>query len=679
MNTAKNTQFQVGYNVRRPRILGIALVAFALSPLWLSAESTVSNVRADQKDLTGQGILPRSRTIEWDAKAQGSEALDPAAKVRIVAIDPGTGPVMGPMDSISDWQFVIGEAENNADNEFSDAVAAFVSVGRLVNFSTRGRTEGGGNTMIAGFVLEGGNDLQLLLRVIGPTLGSFGVAGTATDPRIRLFRSLPQGGSEEVDVNDDWQSEIADDKAASAIRTGAFGLEDGSKDAVLLANLPSGSYTAHAELSDGAPGVVLIEVYDDGGDCRVANISTRGVIGQGSSIMIAGTVIEGASLRLLVRAIGPTLGSFGVGGSLSDTMIEIVKDNQVVADNDDWGLAANADEIVSTSSTVGAFALENGSRDSVILTTLEPGAYTVKVMGKGGETGVALVELYELPTSTHGGPSPEDFSLVPAGTYTMGSPSNELGRDFAETQHSVTLTKSFHLAKTEMTWARWNEVRDQAATNGYTDIGTGRNGCNGDASGEHPVTEVSWWDVIKWCNLRSEIESKTPVYYTSAGFGAGNVLRAGTPTPYADWDADGYRLPTEAEWEYACRAGSTTTFFNGPITHTGSSPVDPALDKVGWYGGNSGRNTHPVGRKDPNAWKLYDMHGNVWEWCWDWYSTSYGVVPRFAYSGPTRVFKGGSWYSGAQFCRSAMRRRGCILPGYRDFSTGFRPALTAVP
>lgn len=202
--------------------------------------------------------------------------------------------------------------------------------------------------------------------------------------------------------------------------------------------------------------------------------------------------------------------------------------------------------------------------------------------------------------------APEGYSLIPAGTFTMGSPQSEPGRFSNETQHSVTLTRSFYLQQTEVTKAQWDAVRAEGAARGYTDLPPGRNGYNGDASGRHPVTEVSWYDVVKWLNLKSELEGLTPCYTVS-----GSTYKTGQSSPVYDTSANGYRLPTEAEWEYACRAGTTTAFYTGAITHTDTSPLDPNLVRAGWYGGNSGFKTHRVGGKEANAWGLNDMHGNV--------------------------------------------------------------------
>jgi formylglycine-generating enzyme required for sulfatase activity len=224
------------------------------------------------------------------------------------------------------------------------------------------------------------------------------------------------------------------------------------------------------------------------------------------------------------------------------------------------------------------------------------------------------------------------FVLLPPGTFTMGSPSDELGRDSDEgPQHQVTLTKSFYMQTTEVTQAQWEAVMGSNPSYFL--------GCP-----TCPVEQVSWNDVqtfITEMNKRGE----------------------GT-----------YSLPTEAQWEYAARAGSITAFYNGGITVTDCS-YDPNLDKIGWYCYNSSNKTHPVAQKTQNAWGLYDMSGNVWEWCQDWYSSSYyssspGSDPTGPSSGSNRVLRGGGWGSGARGCRSADRNSS--TPGSRSSIFGFR-------
>jgi formylglycine-generating enzyme required for sulfatase activity len=225
------------------------------------------------------------------------------------------------------------------------------------------------------------------------------------------------------------------------------------------------------------------------------------------------------------------------------------------------------------------------------------------------------------------------FVSIPAGTFTMGSPEDELGRDSYETQHQVTLTQGYYMQTTEVTQGQWEAVMGSNPSY-YSDCGT-----------ICPVEDVSWDEVQEFIN---EL----------------NQLGEGT-----------YSLPTEAQWEYAARAGSTTAFANGEITGTGVG-YDPNLDAMGWYLYNSDDEAHPVAQKTPNAWGLYDMHGNVYEWCQDWYDSyiSESVTdPAGPSSGSYRVLRGGSWYSNAQDCRSALRYN--LTPGGSISFIGFRLVL----
>ena len=205
------------------------------------------------------------------------------------------------------------------------------------------------------------------------------------------------------------------------------------------------------------------------------------------------------------------------------------------------------------------------------------------------------------------------FRWCPAGTFTMGSPTSELGRYSNETQHRVTLTKGFWMMETQVTQKQWKAV-----------MGSNLSNFKGD---DLPVEKVSWNDCQEFCKKCTQL---------------------GLPV----------QLPTEAQWEYACRAGTTGAYAGN-------------LADMAWYSSNSG--THPVGTKKPNAWGLYDMHGNVWEWCADWYGDypSGSVTdPTGPSSGSNRVLRGGCWIIYAPFCRSAYR--GNLDPGNRGDGLGFR-------
>jgi formylglycine-generating enzyme required for sulfatase activity len=259
---------------------------------------------------------------------------------------------------------------------------------------------------------------------------------------------------------------------------------------------------------------------------------------------------------------------------------------------------------------------------------------------------------------------PTGMVLIPAGTFTMGSPPNEPSRVSDEVQHQVTLTQAMYVSKYEVTQSEWLAAMHWN-TSGF--LGANR-----------PVETLTWYDAVSYCNFRSTGEGLAVAYTITGITYSGSHITSATVT----WNhhANGYRLLTEAEWEYACRATSTTAFCNGDITNPDDncSPLDPNLDQVGWYCGNALSRTHDVGGKTANAWGLMDMHGNVWEWCWDRYGT-YPTGPLTDPTGPTfgsdRVMRGGWWLYAAHYCRSA--RRGYGVPAAMSYGLGLRLARTA--
>lgn len=233
---------------------------------------------------------------------------------------------------------------------------------------------------------------------------------------------------------------------------------------------------------------------------------------------------------------------------------------------------------------------------------------------------------------------------IPAGSFVMGSAE-------ALPQHTVQLT-SFTMDKTEVSKAKWDEVAAWAMTNGY-DIAPNTAAGKGTA---HPAQNMTWFNAVKWCNARSEREGLTPCYTNTDG----TVYRTGSIACGCNWAASGYRLPTEAEWEYAARGGGTTNRFpwtdTDTIQHTRanywSDPNTPydTSDTRGYHPAytNGGMPyTSPTASFAPNAYGLFDMAGNVFEWCWDWYSAKYPTSPTLnphgVASGSARVVRGGSW------------------------------------
>ena len=225
----------------------------------------------------------------------------------------------------------------------------------------------------------------------------------------------------------------------------------------------------------------------------------------------------------------------------------------------------------------------------------------------------------------------------PAGTFMMGSPSRELGRSPNEIQHQVTISKDFNIAKYPVTQAQYKAI-----------MGNNPSYFKGE---NNPVECVSWVNAKEFCDKLNKLTKST------------------RPAVYR------FDLPTEAQWEYACRAGTTTSLNSGKNI-TESIGYCSNVDEVGWYYGNSGRTTHPVGLKKPNAWGIYDMHGNVCEWCrdrCDEYPSGSCTDPEGPDSGSYRVYRGSGWRSFPWYCRSANRCN--YAPDFEDCDLGFRIAL----
>ena len=225
------------------------------------------------------------------------------------------------------------------------------------------------------------------------------------------------------------------------------------------------------------------------------------------------------------------------------------------------------------------------------------------------------------------------FNMIPAGTFLMGSPESEADREDDETQHKVTISKAFYMQTTEVTQGQWKSVMGTEPWKGEDYVKEGPN---------YAASYVSWDEAVAYCEKLSEKEGKT------------------------------YRLPTEAEWEYACRAGTETAWSFGDD--------EKVLGDYAWYDENADdigeKYAHQVGLKKPNAFGLYDMHGNVYEWCHDYYEEDYyKQSPEKDPTGPTRgsfrVFRGGSWLIASRFTRSAFRS--WDVADYRNIlNLGFR-------
>jgi hypothetical protein len=267
------------------------------------------------------------------------------------------------------------------------------AISRLVNLSCRAPTGADAKTLIVGFVVSGG-EKNILARGIGPSLTGLGVEHPLPAAQITLY-----SGPTAVATNSGWSTgDDAVEIAAVSARVGAFSIDVGTADAALVAVAEDGVHTFH--VTGAAPGVALAEIYDAdplSSAGRLVNVSARIEVGAGDELGIAGFVITGkASKTVLIRAIGPGLSAMGVGGVLEAPKLRLYSGGSLIAENSGWSAGRFAAQIPHVSAQVGAFPLRADSGDAAILVTLRPGAYTAHFSGADGETGVALVEVYEV-------------------------------------------------------------------------------------------------------------------------------------------------------------------------------------------------------------------------------------------------------------------------------------------
>lgn len=268
------------------------------------------------------------------------------------------------------------------------------------------------------------------------------------------------------------------------------------------------------------------------------------------------------------------------------------------------------------------------------------------------------------------------WRYIPPGSFLMGSTfEKETGRQDNETQHSVEISRGFWMQTAPVTQREWQ-----------THIGNNPSYFKGHP--DHPVECVSWFDALAYCNALSRSEGLTEAYIFKHSQGHPGQEDFICDVEWRGLACHGYRLPTEAEREYATRAGTTTAFYNGDCLDSHDYDTireqiawcEHIISPIAWFNGNSGNTTHPVKQKMPNAWGLYDICGHVNEWCWDWYcGDGYGYDPDTLYRdpiGPTsprndRVLRGGSWNDEAPHFRSA--RRNHQSPDLCFAGIGFRP------
>ena len=275
-------------------------------------------------------------------------------------------------------------------------VSSAADPARLINLSIRTQAGAGAQTLIVGFAVGGtatSGTKPVLLRGVGPTLTQFGVEGALADPQLTLFRN-----GVTVASNNDWGGSAA--LANVFLQNGAFALPAASRDAALQPTLENGSYSA--QITAAASGIALAEIYDVSPPTavsatmpRLVNVSARAVAGNGANVLIAGFVVGGAGTKtVLIRGIGPTLAQFGVEGAVANPQLQLFQNGVAIQSNDNWGGGA---QLSSAFGQVAAFPLAAASLDAALLVTLAPGQYSAQLSGAANTSGVALIELYEIP------------------------------------------------------------------------------------------------------------------------------------------------------------------------------------------------------------------------------------------------------------------------------------------
>jgi formylglycine-generating enzyme required for sulfatase activity len=460
------------------------------------------------------------------------------------------------------------------------------------------------------------------------------------------------------------------------------------------------------------PNSRLVDItYDVAADFPTVSVSLQVSSNGGSTFTVPATTLSGAIGAGVTTGTAKKI-TWDAGADWSGQYSTQMR-FKVIADDGNTAptISDIADQTITEGGNTGAIAFTVGdaqtAASSLTLsgsssnTTLVPNANivfggsganrTVTVTPASSQTGTATITL----TVSDGSLTSSDtflltvtgMALIPQGSFTMG---NSITADtwISDAPTRTVTLNAFYIGKYEVTKAEWDNVRTWGLANGYTDIAAGSG-----KAGNHPVQTIGWYNVVKWCNARSQKEGLTPAYYTNDAqttiykTGSVNVTNA-----QVKWSASGYRLPTEAEWEKAARGGLSGKRFPWGDTISHSQANYYAASGYSYDSSGSVNNYHPtyatgsipytspVGAFAANDYGLYDMAGNVWEWCWDWYGTYAAgsqTNPRGTTSGTSRVFRGGGWSDPAYGSRVAYRNDS--YPTGTNVYFGFRVLRSLAP
>jgi len=366
-----------------------AVAGYYQAGATLSSATTQAIVSA-----TGQAFALTQTATAADA---GLGTVDSSGRISVTMTNLGT--VTATVTAATSQMTATVVNSLGQTSTFTGASEAVLVTQRLSSISTRGRVATGDSVVIAGFIITGQASKSVLIRAVGPTLANFGVSGTVALPKLDLYRV---GTSAPIATNTGWTTSgnTAAITAATA-RSGAFALGATSADSVILTTLAPGSYTAIMSSANNTPGVGLVEVYDLSTPTvgqKMIDISTRAAVGTGDNVLIAGVYIAGSvPKRVLIRAVGPGLAPY-VAGTLALPQLALYRGSATTpaAQNAGWSVSPDANAIAAASAQVAGLALTTG--DAALIVSLDPGvAYTAQVTGVNGSSGIALVEIYELP------------------------------------------------------------------------------------------------------------------------------------------------------------------------------------------------------------------------------------------------------------------------------------------